>query len=461
MYMKAGVVSGAIVAAVLGLADRTGAQLHSPAADTSPPITGDILPGSESLQQLDRVVRQILERHEVPGAALAITHDGKLIVARGYGWANIEAREPTRPITRFDLASVSKSITAVAVLKLVEEGRLKLDEHVFDLLGQLRAPPGERFDERLRRVTIRMLLEHSGGWDRTKPHGDPISFESRATKELRVQLPITADDLIHYVVGRPLDFDPGTQQKYSNFGYMTLGRVIEHVSGERYAEFVQRATLHPMGIEDIQMTPRQQPEREALYLRDEARRYLAGSRRPLSAGHGGPTGAAGGWCASAVAMAKFLTAVDGTRTGKRFLRAAMMQRMLARPEPPLEIRKNGSWFGLGWDSVHEMRNWPHEPAVTVGNLSDQEKQFDIDNLAYGKDGGVPGISTWIEHLPGGSDWVIFFNGSEKRHTEHPDEAERPSESPTGNALQDARKQVVDLLREVKQWPHGDLFEKYQ
>ncbi len=82
----------------------------------------------------------MLTRFEVPGAAVAITYAGKLIVVRGYGLADIQTREPVRPITRFDLASVSKSITAVTTLKLAEEGRLRLDERVFELLGQVRAP---------------------------------------------------------------------------------------------------------------------------------------------------------------------------------------------------------------------------------------------------------------------------------------------------------------------------------
>jgi N-acyl-D-amino-acid deacylase len=437
------------------------AQLNRPAAQEEISKTGEILPGDTALERLDEIVPRILERHEVPGAALAITCEGRLIVARGYGFANLEAREPIRPITRFDLASVSKSITAMSVLKLVEEGRLRLDERVFELIGQVRPPPGMQFDERLRIVTIRMLLEHSGGWDRTKPRGDPISFQERAAKEFRHRLPVTADELIHYVIGLPLNFDPGTDQRYSNFGYMTLGATIQHVTGERYAKFVEQSVLRPMGITTIEMTPEQEPERQAPYLPEEARRYLAGSQRPLQAGHGGPTGAAGGWCASAVAMARFLTAVDGTRTGKPFLSEAMMRQMLARPKPPLVIRENGSWFGLGWDSVHPMRNWPHGPAHSPPDPIGASDENDFDNLAYGKDGGVPGISTWIEHLPGGIDWVVLFNGSERRHAEHPEEAERPSESPTGNALQDARKEVMEVLREVKRFPRGDLFERFQ
>jgi CubicO group peptidase (beta-lactamase class C family) len=421
-----------------------------PAAEPEPEITvtGEILPGNGQLERLDGLMKQILARHEVPGAAVAIAHGGKLLVARGYGWANVEEREPVRPVTLFDLASVSKSITAVTILKLVEQGRLRLDQPVFELLGELRAPPGMEFDPRLRQITIKMLLEHAGGWDRSKPHGDPISFGARAAKELHLREPLTADELIHYVVGLPLDFEPGTEQRYSNFGFMTLGDVIEHVSGQPYAQYVEQATLVPMGIRAARMTPMVEPQRAAPYLPGEAHRYFNGTAKSLPAGHGGPTGAAGGWAASAVALAKFLTAVDGTRTGKPFLSAAMMQQMLARPTPPLAIRKNNTWFGLGWDSVHEMPNWPHADKKSA------------DTLAYGKDGGVPGISTWIEHLPGGIDWVVLFNGSVRHRENHPEETEQPSEAPQGNALQDARKEVVEILREVKEWPRGDLFEQF-
>jgi CubicO group peptidase (beta-lactamase class C family) len=437
-----------IVLALLLPASRAFAQPGERQREEETPVTGEILPGSEPLQRLDAAMREILARHEVPGAALAITVGGKLIVARGYGWANIEAREPVRPATRFDLASVSKSITAVATLRLVEENRLRLDERVFELLGQLRAPPGHEFDRRVRQITVRNLLNHSGGWDRDKPHGDPIAYAPRALKEFRLKPPVSADQLIYFVVGHPLDFDPGTQQHYSNFGYMTLGRVIEHVTGEPYARAVEQSVLHPMGIETIRMTPQEDAERGSEYLPNEAHRYFTGTRRSLPGGHGGPTGAAGGWCASAVAMCEFLTAVDGSRTGKTFLNEQTMRQMLAPPEQPLKVRGNNSWFGLGWDKVHDMPKWPHS-------------RGEGDHIAYGKDGGVAGISTWIEHLPGDIDWCVLFNGSPKPHPDHPEQAERPSEAEKTNALQDTQKEVLAILREVQQWPSGDLFERFR
>ena len=95
-----------------------------------------------------------------------------------------------------------------------------------------------------------------------------------------------------------------------------------------------------------------------------------------------------------------------------------------------------------------MPNWPHGDKKSA------------DNLAYGKDGGIPGISTWIEHLPGGIDWVVLFNASVRHRENHPEETEQPSEAPQGNALQDVRKEVVELLRGVKEWPRGDLFGQF-
>jgi N-acyl-D-amino-acid deacylase len=425
------------------------------------PVTGEILPGSEALDRLDGMMKQILARHEVPGAGLAITRNGRLIVARGYGWADIAAHEPVQPITLFGLASVSKPITGVTILKLVEEGRLHLDDHVFQLLGELRAPPGQRLDPRLKEITIRMLLEHAGGWDRTKS-GDPCTFGEKVHNELNVPLPITIDQLIYYMNGQPLDFTPGTEQKYSNYGFAILGRVIEKVTGQPYVQYVEQNTLEPMGIRAIKMSSDRTPDKQAPYLPGEAKRYLAGTTKPLEAGHTITSAPAGGWCGSAVALAKFLTAIDGTRSGKTFLDAETMKQMLARPEPPLAIRKNGSWFGLGWDAVREMPNWPFGPgekaqAASVSDRSGDNKM--IDNLAYGKDGGLPGVSTWVQHLPGGIDWIVLFNAS-KRGKENPQDAENPSDDPKGNALQDAQKEVLDILRDVKQWPKGDLFEKY-
>ncbi|MDZ4830806.1 MAG: hypothetical protein SGJ09_11495, partial [Phycisphaerae bacterium] len=126
-----------------------------------------------------------------------------------------------------------------------------------------------------------------------------------------------------------------------------------------------------MGIDGIKpdlLAPR--------YFVDEARRYSPGTEHVLPGGHPPMNLAAGGWTARSDDLVQFLTALDGTRTGTPFLSAALMAEM-TKPSPTVPSRANGTYFGLGWDVV--------EPKA--------------GGFRYGKDGGIAGISTWIEHLP--------------------------------------------------------------
>jgi N-acyl-D-amino-acid deacylase len=108
-------------------------------------------------------MKDILARHQVPGATVAITRAGRLVLARGYGWADVENRRVMQPKSRFVLASVSKAITSAAAMKLVEQGRLKLDDRAFELLGEIRSPSGTTPDPRLKQITVQMLMHHAGG----------------------------------------------------------------------------------------------------------------------------------------------------------------------------------------------------------------------------------------------------------------------------------------------------------
>jgi len=142
------------------LGDRTDAQeaeARRQPADGAILMTGDSAPG---LAHLDEVMRKTLTQRGIPGAALAIVKEGRLVMARGYGWANVEAREQVQPTSLFNLASCTKPFTAAGILKLVEEGKLRLDDHVFQLLGDLRPLGGGKVDPRLQQITVRQLLHH-------------------------------------------------------------------------------------------------------------------------------------------------------------------------------------------------------------------------------------------------------------------------------------------------------------
>ena len=127
----------------------------------------------------------IMDRHGIPGAAFAIAKEGKLVYAKGFGWANVSTGAPIRPDTTFGLASLSKTLTAAAILKLVEQGKLGLNDAVFDILKHIRPPRGFEINPFLRDVTVRHCLNHSGGWDRNV-HGDPINWEPQICRAFRV-----------------------------------------------------------------------------------------------------------------------------------------------------------------------------------------------------------------------------------------------------------------------------------
>lgn len=215
------------------------------AAAEAIPSTGEEHP---ALAGFDAWMQKFMEDNSVPGGALAIVKDGKVVYARGFGWADREAQEAVQPESLFRIASVSKPLTAVAILKLADEGKLKLNDKILD---HLRFDPhfeeGATPDDRWKRVTIAHCLSHAGGWDREKSY-DPMFQAIRMSKSLKIDLPILPEHIIRYQLGQRLDFDPSERYAYSNFGYSLLGRVIEKVTGLPYEQYVQQAVLNPLGI---------------------------------------------------------------------------------------------------------------------------------------------------------------------------------------------------------------------
>jgi CubicO group peptidase (beta-lactamase class C family) len=207
------------------------------------PVTG--VPAPE-LASLDELLLAFLRENEIAGASLAITKEGRLVHARGFGWADPDGQVKVSPTSLFRIASISKPITAVAILMLIERGKLKLDDKAFDLIA-LQPLPGRERDPRLKDITVRHLLEHTAGFDRAKSF-DPMFRPVMIAKELDVPPPAQPEHIIRYMLGQPLDFDPGSRHAYSNYGYCVLGRIIERVSGQPYETFVRHEVLKPLGI---------------------------------------------------------------------------------------------------------------------------------------------------------------------------------------------------------------------
>jgi N-acyl-D-amino-acid deacylase len=244
------------------------ALVHSAAAiaasSDGQPI-GCAVPGVEAF---DGAMTQLLEKWSVPGGSLVVALHGRLLLAHGYGIADRATGAPVTPDTRFRLGSLAKPVTAVATMQLVDAGRLRLDQPVLPLLAELGPPPSLIRDERVHKITVRHLLEHSGGFDRDKS-GDPV-FMPRAAAALWRQHtvgPPTCKVVLRDVLEDHLDFDPGTRHAYSNIGYCILGRVIERAAGVPLEEYIRRNVLDPSGAGAIRMgsTRRRQPGEAAYY----------------------------------------------------------------------------------------------------------------------------------------------------------------------------------------------------
>jgi N-acyl-D-amino-acid deacylase len=348
------------------------------------------------MKSFDRAFARVMDRWEIPGGALAVAQEGEIVLARGYGLADVARSEPVLPESLFRIASLSKPITAAAVLKLVEEERLSLDTPAFALLDDLRPPAGTTIDPRIYEITVRHLLEHSAGWDASASF-DPMFPSQRAAAG--VDLPADADctTIIGFMLGRPLDYDPGSRYAYSNLGYCVLGRVIERASGQSYANYVQSQVLAPIGIERMVQGRSRLEDRHPA----EVRYYVNGeASQAQSVFHDGPgrvpwpyggfyleaMDAHGGWIGSAVDLVRFSYAVDSANPSP-LLRAETLQTMLARPEAPL-------WEGR---SDYRALGWRVRPTRK--------------GAAWWHTGSFPGSTTVLYRTPSGLTWVALLNAS--------------------------------------------------
>jgi len=321
------------------------------------PVSGPVVPGIDTY---DQAVRSLMVKWNIPGLTLAVARNGQLIVARGYGYADYESRQLMQPDARMRIASASKTFTAAAILHLVEQGKLSLDDHFLDILTQYQVAGGG--DQRLKQITIRQLLQHSGGWDRDKS-GDPMMMSQAVVDALHVPEPATCSDTIRYMMAKTLDFNPGDRFAYSNFGFCILGRVIEKVSGQRYEDYVRNEVLAGMDIHamSIGRTLLSQRGMNEVRYYDYSGAPMYRSVFPSGGNVEGPYGlfsveafdANGGWVASAIDLTRFVTAVDGTRGN--FLGPQMMTAFTAKPNlvtPDPTPGWNGTpnsngWYGMG------------------------------------------------------------------------------------------------------------------
>ncbi|MGH9498760.1 MAG: serine hydrolase domain-containing protein [Terriglobales bacterium] len=182
---------------------------------------------AQSSGSVDVYIHAEMQRQHIPGLSLLVTRDGKIVRAQGYGFANLELQVPVKPETIFQSGSIGKQFTATAIMMLVEEGKVHLDDPITNYFKD--APPAWQH------VTIRELLSHTAGFTDYPGKFDFHKDYSEA-------------DLLKIVEAIPLAFPPGTNYSYANLGYLTLGILIHQVTGEFYGDFLQERIFRPVGM---------------------------------------------------------------------------------------------------------------------------------------------------------------------------------------------------------------------
>jgi len=168
-----------------------------------------------------------MQKRQIPGLALLVVRNGEIVKSQGYGYSNVELQVPVKPETIFQSGSVGKQFTATAVMMLVEEGKLSLDDPLTKFFPN--APPAWK------NVKVRHLLSHTGGFT-----DYPKNFDFRRD--------YTEDDLLKIVQGIALAYPPGSSWAYSNLGYLTLGILIHRVTGQFYGDFLHDRIFEPLGM---------------------------------------------------------------------------------------------------------------------------------------------------------------------------------------------------------------------
>jgi len=340
----------------------------------------------EKYLTVEKYFNSFLRRWAITGASVAVSKNGRLIYARGFGYTDSVTREEVQPYHKFRVASISKLVTAIAVMNLAQEGRLSLNDKVFGenaiLNDNYFADPK---DERAYDITVAHLLSHEAGW--SQRWGDQMFMPLVIAGQMGVELPVNTRTIIRFALDKRLHFTPGTGRAYSNLGYAILGLVIERITGMSYDEYCKKYIFEPLGIYDMTLA-RNLPDQKALF---EVTYYVPsdvpqkpsiyGTGELVSPIYGGndieALGAAGAWLGTAPDLIRLLLAVDGFDTRPDILTSLSIDLM------------TDNFKGLapaGWKTT-------------------------LDNGTWWRTGSFPGTAGMMKRQPDGTAWVVLLNSS--------------------------------------------------
>lgn len=359
---------------------------------------------SKDVSQLDAKIKKVMKDFKVPAVTIGIVKDGKLVYAKGYGYGDKEKKTIAAATSLMRLASVSKPITSVAIMKLVEQKKLKLSDKVLGPNSILGSGYGKKnLSNREKAITVQHLLEHTAGgdtWDNNlKPEGtdtwgDPMFQKKNLNRKKHIGWLLDERNPTH---------TPGTRYQYSNFGYNLLGRIIEKKTGKSYESYLRNNILKKCGISQMFIGENKKKDaryKEVVYYSDRKPYDLQMTRMDSH----------GGWIASSVDLMKFIVRVDGQSSKKDILKSSTIKTMTTK--------SSVSNYAKGW-------------SVSGGNWS------------HG--GSMAGTGTVLKKMDNGISYVILTNLSKKYK----------KGDPTHNG--ELKKAVEQGIGAIKFWPNLDLF----
>jgi len=341
---------------------------------------------SEKLTKMERDIRTFMQRWQIRGMELCVMRHDSLLYAKGFGFADQMTQEPMRPGTIMRVASVSKLITAAGIMKLVEDGKLRLSDKVFGPHGILNDTlfTNHITDKGYYNITVENLLRHEGGL--TIRRGDPM-FRTRDWMNIYHLTKVPDQEVLTSIaVRKRLGYAPGKSHEYSNFGYLLLSMIIERKTGQPYEKWMQQNILEPAGCVDCHLAHNSYEEK----LPGESRYHMQDNDPPVPKYDNSPDSVvrcyggndirllkgAGAWVLSGPELARFVASIDGRPGVPDILSKKSVHEMTEDSEDHK--------FGLGWNSVDPKKGW-----MRTGSLS--------------------GTSAYVMYFPDGDCWILLSN----------------------------------------------------
>lgn len=365
---------------------------------------------------LDRSIELFMRKWELKGASFAVMRNDSLLYAKGYGFANLEDSIKCDAGNLMRMASVSKLITAVAIMKLCENNRLSLNSQVFGSEGLINDSLFLNIrSSNLEKITVEHLLRHTAGF--SSPIGDPAFNIDAVARTIEKELPLTLDDMVLYATRSRLRTIPSTNYDYSNLGYIVLGKVIEKVTKMPYELYVQDSILHPIGVYDMYIGYNFEENRRS----NESKYYEVKEAEPVEAYNGSGRfvmksrggndvnllGGAGGWIASSAEILRVIASINNNPYKAEILNHQSIETMTYDDDKKKPI---------GWSKV--------------------------TNGEWQRSGSMAGTCAFIKSEKNGLTWAFISNSSTWRG---------PRISTSINYS------ISTAIKRVKEWPKRDLF----